>query len=50
MVKICPNCGEKNFDDSKYCMKCYTNIKRVEKQLDKSLMTKKQDEYPFYTP
>ena len=49
MVKICPECGEKNFDDAKYCMKCNANIKRVEKLVDKSLISK-DDEYSYYTP
>jgi len=29
MVKICPNCGEKNFDDALFCMSCTENIKNV---------------------
>ena len=32
MVKICQKCGEKNFDDSKECMHCNTNLRKVKKQ------------------
>ena len=49
MVKICPNCGEKNFDDAKQCMHCNTNIKKVEILPDKPLIPK-DDEYSYYTP
>ncbi len=49
-MKICPNCGEKNFDDAKHCMHCDTNIRKVEKQIDEPLIPKDQDDYPFYTP
>ena len=49
MVKICPECGEKNFDDAKYCTHCNTNIKKTEKQPDGSLLPK-NDEYSYYTP
>jgi len=49
MVKICPNCGEKNFDDAKYCMKCNTKIKRVEKLPDKPIIDE-NDEYSYYKP
>lgn len=49
MVKVCPECGEKNFDDAKYCMKCNTNIKRIEKLPDKPFIFK-DDEYSYYTP
>ena len=29
MVKICPKCRTKNFDDTKYCMKCSEKIKHI---------------------
>ena len=32
MVKFCPNCGVKNFDDTRLCMKCNANIKKVMQQ------------------
>lgn len=32
LVKICPKCGAKNFDDARLCMKCNTNIKRIIQQ------------------
>jgi len=49
MVKICPNCGEKNFDDAKYCIKCTTKIKKVEKLPDRPIIDE-NDEYSYYTP
>jgi len=49
-MKICPECGAKNFDDSKYCMKCTANIKNAELQPYKAIISKEDDDYPFYTP
>lgn len=46
MVKICPNCKEKNFDDSKRCMKCNAKIKKVITQPDEPL----SDEFPDFKP
>ena len=34
MVKICPSCGEKNFDDARKCMKCNENIKYIQVKPD----------------
>jgi hypothetical protein len=34
MVKVCPDCGAKNFDEAKYCTQCYQSIRRVTIKLD----------------
>lgn len=46
MVKICPKCREKKFDDKKFCVHCGKFIKGVEKQAEDPVV----DDFPEFTP
>ena len=43
MVKICPKCGTKNFDDSRFCRKCFIKIKKIPVTRDEPL----KDEFDY---
>jgi len=43
MAKICPKCGTNNFDDAKYCRKCFDKIKKIPVTGDEPL----KDEFDY---